>query len=68
MKTPDEIKKGLECCDFEHWQGRKCEECPYMNADDEWCDSMDEIRQDVVAYIERLEERNAWHDGNEKYL
>lgn len=55
MKTPEEIKKGLECCDFEHWQGRKCEQCPYMNADDEWCDSMDEIRGDAIAYIQQLE-------------
>lgn len=55
MKKPDKIKKGLECCDFEHWQGRKCEQCPYMNADDEWCDSMDEIRGDAIAYIQQLE-------------
>lgn len=55
MKKPDEIKKGMECCDFDHWQGRKCEQCPYMNADDEWCKSMDEIRNDTLALIQQLE-------------
>ena len=55
MRTRDEIMKGLECCDFEHWQSRKCKQCPYMKADDEWCDSADGVRGDAITYIQQLE-------------
>lgn len=47
MKTPDEIKKGLECSD--------CKTCPY--GDD--CMTYDEcqmaISSDALAYIQQLE-------------
>lgn len=53
MKTPDEIKKGLECC-----QGAvKCEECPYETE----CDLPfgDDNKADALAYIQQLEADNA---------
>lgn len=67
MRTPEEIKKGLECCDFEHWQSRQCKQCPYMNADDEWCNSADEIRGDTIAYIQQLEAQTPkWISAEER--
>ena len=47
MRTPDEIKKGLECCGIEH----KCEICPYKEAG---CLDL-ELEADALAYIEQLE-------------
>jgi len=52
MKTPDEIKKGLEC--------GSCRECPYDNAEDltvEEC--VKHVLNDAVAYIQQLERENA---------
>lgn len=49
MKSPEEIKKGLECCtDLEG----KCFECPYNNGH---CD--DSLERDALAYIRQLEQR-----------
>ena len=31
MKTPDEIKKGLECCENPNGNPTICEECPYKD-------------------------------------
>ena len=57
MKTPDEIKKGLECCVIgpsAHYP--KCGECPYMY--ESMCS--DTFLKDALAYIQRLEaERDA---------
>ena len=64
MKTPDEIKKGLECCFNERELDYACEECPYDEAGSECGD----LLSDALAYIKQLEERNAWHEGNTKYL
>lgn len=49
MKTPDEIKKGLECCN----KGN-CENCPYRERK---IDCADVLREDTLAYIQQLEER-----------
>ena len=51
MKTPEEIKKGLECCK----SNPTCSICPYYNEDD--CQVME---SDALAYIQQLErERDA---------
>ena len=52
MKTPDEIKKGLECC----YEGIDCTKCPYM----EGCFEDDEkpyglVVPDALVYIQQLE-------------
>lgn len=47
MKTPDEIKKGLQCCMGEF----ACSECPYSN---DGCGDDEEVK-DALAYIQRLE-------------
>ena len=66
MKTPDEIKKGLECC--HSTDVCECEECPYSVDGEETmnCDIL--LSEDANEYIRRLEERNTWHESNEKYL
>lgn len=56
MKTPDEIKKGLECClldDFHCGEG-----CPYKKI----ClieHRYNEIDYDALAYIQQIEAQNA---------
>ena len=54
MKTPEEIKRGLEAC----ISGRetKCNECQYKPKN--WC--MERMCKDALAYIQQLErERDA---------
>ena len=52
MKTPDEIKKALECCFYDSAQ---CGECPYYPVS---CDR--ELVRDAREYIRQLEaERDA---------
>lgn len=53
MKTPDEIKKGLECCMMEECFGEK-ENCPYT-ADPALCVGV--MCEDALAYIKQLEEQ-----------
>ena len=53
MKTPDEIKKALECCFYDSAQ---CGECPYYPVS---CDR--ELVRDAREYIRQLEA------DNEKY-
>ena len=48
-KTPDEIKRGLECCHF-----TECGNCPYMTENIE----CREIFSDALAYIRQLEAEN----------
>ena len=48
VKTPDEIKKGLECCCGMH-DHSYCRECPYSEND------CDEMSRDALAYIQQLE-------------
>lgn len=51
VKTPEEIKKGLECC-----LRMDCGSCPYMTMEDECRDIFDH----ALAYIQQLErERDA---------
>lgn len=51
MKTPDEIKMGLECCFNEDHLDFVCGECPYDEAGSE-CGN---LFGDALAYIELLE-------------
>lgn len=56
-KTPDEIKKGLECCQHDPYNGLcHCDNgCPYWPID-----KCDQLRKDALAYIQQLErEKNA---------
>lgn len=52
MKTPEEIKKGLEACRADECHGQHTS-CPYV--DDELC--MMHICGDALSYIEQLEKR-----------
>lgn len=47
MKTPEEIKKGLEICIVD----KNCRDCPYNNGN---CGMQLEI--DALAYIQQLEQ------------
>ena len=62
MKTPDEIKKGLECC-LGDCHNYHCEECPYMNPDTEDYDGCSDngkkLAADALALIQQLEEEKA---------
>lgn len=55
MKTPEEIKKGLEVCirelDDEH---EECEGCPYYIENNILCGIVN-MQKDTLAYIEQLE-------------
>lgn len=58
MKTPDEIKKALEC----HKDGRSCHDCPYeqgrtFSVDGVTFGCSHDIVADALAYIEQLENR-----------
>lgn len=46
MKTPEEIKKGLEICIADE----SCRCCPYNNGN---CDM--QLERDAIAYIQQLE-------------
>lgn len=56
MKTPEEIKKGLECCIV-----GKCSECPYMHECDDHLSEggemlpADVVLNDIAARIQQLE-------------
>lgn len=51
MKTPEEIKKALECCsDADGFDG-DCINCPYKG--EQWCGDKSKI--DALLYIQRLE-------------
>lgn len=55
MKTPDEIKKGLECCISDTYG---CyEKCPYFNSLSNGVDCAVKMHADALAYINQLEER-----------
>lgn len=49
MKTPEEIKKGLECCG----NSGKCKGCPYYGGY-ELC--MGTLEEDAIAYVQQLED------------
>lgn len=55
-KTPDEIKKGLECCNGDD-EDVRCVGCPYSGGG---FDCICMLTADVLAYIQQLEaEREA---------
>lgn len=51
MKTPEEIKKGLEACGT---LDGDCENCPYDDGKQLTC--AERLRRDALEYIQRLEE------------
>jgi len=54
MKTPEEIKKGLECCPGQYF-GVSCGNCLYSN-DVVYCgENGVRIMKDALKYIEQLE-------------
>ena len=58
MKTPDEIKKGLEWCINDTYGCN--EKCPYFNSLSNGVDCAVKMHADALAYIRQLEaERNA---------
>ena len=56
MKTPEEIRRGLECCAIR----QTCEGCPYEGVKTPTQDCMDVMQSDGLAYIKQLE-REAQH-------
>ena len=53
MKTPDEIKKGLECCISDTYG---CyEKCPYFKSLSNGVDCAVKMHADALAYINQLE-------------
>lgn len=54
MKTPEEIKKGLECC-----ISGDCDFCPYYKAK---MDCGDHLKSDALAYIQQLEAAQSKED------
>ena len=54
MKTPEEIKKGLEICIVD----KNCRDCPYNNGN---CGMQLEI--DALAYIQKLEAQQSPKEG-----
>ena len=53
MRTPEEIKKGLEYCSEKAKRKTKCSECIYFNDPRGWCSTV--ITKDALAYIQQLE-------------
>lgn len=55
MKTPDEIKNGLECCISDTYG---CyEKCPYFNSLSNGVDCAVKMHADALAYITQFEAR-----------
>ena len=61
MKTPDEIKKGLECCKLGiSWSSTCAKGCPYLNEPVPGGRCEISLLRDALAYIQQLEvERDA---------
>lgn len=62
MKTPDKIKKGLECCFTEHVG---CDYCPYVDEFGVICTD-GELGKDALTYIKQLESERDMY--KEKYM
>ena len=58
-KTPDEIKKGLECCRINNEDVCECEECPYATNGHHTARCDIECAEDALAYIQQLEAEKA---------
>lgn len=56
MKTPKEIKRGLECCAIR----KTCEGCPY---DEKTAACMNTLEAEALAYIRRLERKVEEHEN-----
>lgn len=58
MKTPEEIKKGLECC-YGDKKRRLCEKCPngvvVEGYSEIMCVNFDSLGENALAYIQQLE-------------
>ena len=52
-RTPNKIKKGLECC-MDH--DGTCEDCPYVDGE---CRAFEQLAGDALALIQKLEADNA---------
>jgi len=57
VKTPEEIKQGLECCLVEDEDQCVCAPCPYAKNGNSTLTCDVEMGRDAVAYIRRLEQR-----------
>ncbi len=55
MKTPNEIKQGLECCQ----SPVGCENCPYETVGTLGYDCSNTLNTDVLTYIQQLEQELA---------
>ena len=55
MRTPEEIKKGLEYCSEKAERKTTCSECVYFKDGRGWCSTA--ITKDALAYIQQLEAR-----------
>lgn len=55
MRTPEEIKKGLEYCSEKAKRKTNCSECIYFNDPRGWCSTA--ITKDALSYIQLLEAR-----------
>lgn len=51
VKTPEEIKKGMECC-----KNGECENCRYIDGSGHWS-CVGRLINDIFAYIQQLEQR-----------
>ena len=64
MKTPEEIKRGLEC--------GNCDGCPYARWDEKTGQFADHhcefVETDALAYIQQLEQDNAQKDEHIRQL
>lgn len=63
MKSPDEIKKGLECC-YGNEERRFCEMCPFGVKTDEIyptfeCSDFDAVGEYALSLIQQLQDQNA---------
>ena len=54
MKTPEEIKKGLECCQCDREGMLLCDECQYRTSG---CVCYSKLHADAIAYIWQLEQQ-----------
>lgn len=52
LRTPEAVKKGLECCGIR----KTCYGCPYEN-NTLSTDCMNLLEADALAYIKRLEDK-----------
>lgn len=67
METPDDIKKGLECCGV----SCSCDECPYsfdLPFEDGIKGCIGGLEEDASAYIQQLEEKYERAMENAKIL